>query len=256
MQDGDFSCPLVVASDAISPSKRSQSCAARGLLVVPLTIFLAVAVVAALVAWEAREFPMTVSPTPVPMAEPAATSVSVGCKDPFVLDGYSILETNEDCRYIATNSEIIGLIIQETNAARVRHQLRPLEIDPSLSQAAQDHSLNMAVLQQFSHGVGGTSPTRRVQLAGYTCKTHYADGSYTSGATENILISSFERHGTLKGRAWKYVESLLTSPGHRANILDREAIKIGVGVAITDTQLLPEASFRKTIFVTQNFGTC
>ena len=54
--------------------------------------------------------------------------------------------------------------------------------------------------------------------------------------------------------ARELVQGWMSSPGHRENILDRDARRTGVGVAIQES---PEYGYTsETVYATQNFSAC
>ena len=101
------------------------------------------------------------------------------------------------------------------NSDRSRYNLAPLTLDPALCRIARIKSQDMLSGGYFAH----TSPTYgdvRDML------THF--GYNYSAAGENIA-----RYETLE----KAQAALLSSPGHRRNILSSAYTKFGVGVALT-----------------------
>jgi len=101
------------------------------------------------------------------------------------------------------------------NSDRSRYNLPALAIDPALSRIARIKSQDMLQNGYFAH----TSPTYgdvRDML------THFGY-SYTA-AGENIA-----RYGSLD----KAQAALMSSPGHRRNILSRAYDRVGIGVALT-----------------------
>lgn len=102
------------------------------------------------------------------------------------------------------------------NNDRVRYNLSPLIIDPSLCRIARIKSEDMLSNQYFAH----TSPTygdvrQMLQTFGYTF----------SAASENIA-----HHATIE----KAQAAFLSSPGHRKNILSSIYTKVGIGVAVDE----------------------
>ena len=100
------------------------------------------------------------------------------------------------------------------NSDRVSYNLSPLTLDPTLCRIARIKSEDMRDNQYFAH----TSPTygdvrNMLDHFGY---------AYTA-AGENIA-----RHATVE----KSQAALISSPGHRRNILSRTYTKVGVGVAL------------------------
>ena len=100
------------------------------------------------------------------------------------------------------------------NSDRARYNLSPLAIDSALSRIARVKSQDMMTGGYFAH----TSPTSgdvRAML------THF--GYEYTAAGENIA-----RYGSLE----KAQAALMSSPGHRRNILSTAYTKVGVGVAV------------------------
>ncbi|GIT90034.1 hypothetical protein JANAI62_04830 [Jannaschia pagri] len=87
--------------------------------------------------------------------------------------------------------------------ARVQAGLPPLRIAPALAQAAQVQANHMARVRRAGHdGPGGSRLVDRLRAAGFA-------GCYVA---ENVAAG--QRTGRAVVRAW------MTSPPHRANILD------------------------------------
>ncbi|MCY3538181.1 MAG: CAP domain-containing protein [Synechococcus sp. SB0668_bin_13] len=163
-------------------------------------------------------------------------------------------------------------IIHYTNSARKASGLRPLTHDPAISNIAREHSQNMISSGIFAHDVHGKSPTDRALEAGYNCRAYNEDGSYSYGLSENIYehprITEWSKWGTSteiiptifhsdKTMGLALVRGWMSSPGHRKNILDRNARRIGVGVAIKEHQIAESSSLHQEIvFATQNFSAC
>ena len=107
---------------------------------------------------------------------------------------------------------LIGQVIVLTNAERAQFGLAPLTFDPQLSQAAQNHSFDMAHHDFFSHiGSNGSTPWERLGVVGYEYEA----------AAENIAAGYTTPEEAVQG--W------MNSPGHRANILNPDVTNIGIG---------------------------
>ena len=163
-------------------------------------------------------------------------------------------------------------IIHFTNDERVKAGLRPFDHDVAISDIARKHSKRM-VSHGLSHTIVGKDPTDRALTAGYDCRAYHGDGSYSYGLSENIAEHPRVRHwvGTSSGwsgykwqptvyytdaeqAAHSLVQSWMNSPGHRANMLDRDSRKIGVGVAV---KLSDQYGWTmETLYATQNFSGC
>ena len=168
--------------------------------------------------------------------------------------------------------QIAHLVIQLTNDRRQRRGLPALLFDPAISKIAQGHSQNMATTGIFEHEIAGQDPTDRALAANYTCRNYREDGSYTYGLSENIYeisrvqewthitsgstttttVSKF--HETVEEVAEALVAGWMDSLGHRTNILDPDARRIGVGVYVQVTEMFGYAL--ETYWVTQNFSDC
>ncbi|MGL5871402.1 MAG: CAP domain-containing protein [Xenococcaceae cyanobacterium] len=113
---------------------------------------------------------------------------------------------------MSTNSQFINKVVQLVNLERAKLRLDPLQIDAQLSNAAQQHSQNMANKDFFSHtGKDGSSPFTRIKQTGYLFST----------AAENIAVGYGTPEAVVKG--W------MGSSGHRSNILNANFTEIGVG---------------------------
>lgn len=104
--------------------------------------------------------------------------------------------------------QVIGLVNQEraklANCPALNHNLQ-------LAAAAEGHSLDMANQNYFSHtGSDGSSPSSRASAAGYPLPVG-----------ENIAAGQATPQDVVN--AW------LSSPGHRANMLDCSYRSLGVG---------------------------
>ena len=159
------------------------------------------------------------------------------------------------------------MIIRLTNEDRQRAGLESLQHDPSISRIAKMHSEDM-IRRGFSHELGGRDPTDRALDAGYDCRAYRPDGSYTYGLSENIFKYPRIREWLIwpsgsrqvsealstEEMAVALVQGWMDSPGHRANILDWDARRIGVGVVIEERQQY--GYITETVYATQNFSAC
>ncbi len=148
-------------------------------------------------------------------------------------------------------STIEELVIQHTNQERTTAGLRPLVHDPAISDIARAHSEDMINYGLF-HDIKGKNPTDRALSVGYTCRAFRGDGSYSYGLSENIY--EYPRRAASgfldsESMARALVAGWMRSLGHRANIMDKDARRIGVGVAIN-------SEYGETVFATQNFSEC
>ena len=130
-----------------------------------------------------------------------------------------------------------------TNEERTSRGIRHLANDNHLDDIARSHSQDMADRNYFDHDTPeGRDPTDRGMAAGYNCRKDYGS-YYTYGLAENIFTIS--RAGSNpETLARQMVDSWMTSPGHRQNILDSDYDALGVGIAISRTG---------AVYATQNF---
>lgn len=205
------------------------------------------------------------TPTPTPRPVPTATPRPTATPTPtpkFVGGG------------LLNPREIEKWVVHYTNVKRRKAGLSPFILDPAISDIARMHSENMARLDVYAHTVGGKTPTDRALDNGYDCRAYFPDGSYTYGLGENIAKYPRVRQWTgstgflgigagyrpdifredPQAMAYALVEGWMDSPGHRANILDKDARRIGVGVGIQLKQKY--GYFDETVFATQNFSSC
>jgi uncharacterized protein YkwD len=104
-------------------------------------------------------------------------------------------------------------VLALVNQARAAAGCGAVTADPALAAVARAHSADMRDRDYFSHtSPEGLSPFDRAEQAGV---------DYSRA--ENIAYGQADAAAVMK--AW------LESPGHRANILDCELTKLGVGVA-------------------------
>lgn len=158
-------------------------------------------------------------------------------------------------------------IRNEVNYHRCRAGLRPVgDAGTSLAREARKHSLWMAKTQQLTHRStvpGAATLRQRVRNAGLKVRT----GSENIGMVHRyqidnrhfkILNASSCQFATYEGQrlpahsyaslARHIVALWMESPGHRANILDRDVSKMSAAVAFD-----PNAQYCGRFWVTQNF---
>jgi uncharacterized protein YkwD len=100
------------------------------------------------------------------------------------------------------------------NAERAKAGCPALTVDSALTEAAQEHSEDMAAHRNMSHtGSDGSSPADRITGAGYDWSAYGENVAYGYATPEKVMAG------------W------MSSPGHRANILDCGFKEIGVGLA-------------------------
>jgi uncharacterized protein YkwD len=99
------------------------------------------------------------------------------------------------------------------NAYRKENGLKPLKLNTALTEAAKNHSRDLAKWDRISHyGSDGSNPWDRVKRAGYSAKL----------AAENVGTGQVTIDEVMKG--WQ------TSPGHNKNLLLSEATDMGIAL--------------------------
>ena len=147
------------------------------------------------------------------------------------------------------------------NAERETHGLSPLEYDEKLAAIATRHSLDMNTRNFFNHmNPDKEQPTDRARRAKYPIFESPDGVTFKSGIGENIYqcstfassSTSFEKNLKKVQYEWvsgdqlamDSVQGWMNSPGHRANILNKNYVREGIGIAITQSE---------KISFTQNF---
>ena len=206
-------------------------------------------------------------PTPTPTLIPAPTPIPTTAPDPTSTAAPFPGGTPLDA------AEINSLVIQLTNQERVALGLLPLSEDGAINAIALAHSTSMAESGILSHTIGGQDPTERALAAGYDCKAYRDARSYTYGLSENIAnyprvrtwtrtilggkvisVEPTSYRKTSEDMARALVTGWMNSPGHRKNILDPYAVRIGVGIYIQRS--IEHEYVSETVWATQNFSEC
>ena len=108
--------------------------------------------------------------------------------------------------------ELEARMLELVNGERIAAGLRPLAPDPELAQAAREHSVDMFARGYFAHATPeGRDPFERMREANVRFVT----------AGENLALAP-----TLQIAH----TGLMNSPGHRANILQRDFGRVGIGI--------------------------
>ncbi|MEY8039313.1 CAP domain-containing protein [Saccharopolyspora cebuensis] len=132
------------------------------------------------------------------------------------------LGANRDSVRSRTEDKVVSLV----NVERTRRGLGRLDVDERLRRAARRHSVDMARRNFFQHqGLRGPDPFERMLAEGFA-----------EPGGENIAVGQESPASVV--RAW------MQSIPHRANILNGEFQKIGVGLHVD----------RGLPWWTQNFG--
>ncbi|MFI9390076.1 CAP domain-containing protein [Streptomyces bauhiniae] len=126
----------------------------------------------------------------------------------------------------ATASGDVARVVELVNAERAKVGCSPVELNSTLTKAAQDHSADMAAHNTMSHtGSDGSDPGSRITAAGYQWSAYGENVAYGYATPEQVMAG------------W------MDSPGHRENILNCSYKEIGVGLAQPGS------------YWTQDFGT-
>jgi len=136
------------------------------------------------------------------------------------------------------NNEIIARIYNLTNDYRIREGLNVLMRDEDLAGIADNYAKDLGKVGYLSHtDKSGRGPKERAEAAGYPT-TKAIDGGTRVGIGENLAyIGTGLRSGvgyvdptSAEAIAGAIMDGWMKSPGHRKNILDSYADRIGVGL--------------------------
>ena len=121
-------------------------------------------------------------------------------------------------------SSLERLMLDLINEERRSAGLDPLTLDLRLNASSEDHSEWMLERDVFSHtGEGGSTAHERMNEAGFAFEGRWASG-------ENIAWQSERGAPGLEDDVADLHQSLMNSPGHRANILNPAFEAIGIGI--------------------------
>ena len=133
-------------------------------------------------------------------------------------------------------------VLLQLNEVRVAHGLVPLKLSSNLSAAAEQHSAEMLADGYFAHDSANGSPFwKRIQR--YYPSAQY--GYWSVG--ENLIWSSGRLDAASALKLW------LSSPEHRANILNPHWREIGVA-ALLETDAPGTFGGDSVTLVTTDFG--
>ncbi len=122
-------------------------------------------------------------------------------------------------------------MLRYLNRDRRWNHLAPLRMQEDLRTVARKHSLDMADKDYFDHvNPARQAPSDRLRLA---------------GVTEVVSGENLAKIGGYPNPTQKAEKGLMESPGHRANILNRDYNSVGIGI-IQDR--------RGVYYFTQNFA--
>jgi uncharacterized protein YkwD len=138
---------------------------------------------------------------------------------------------------------IRGAILCLINKERAQNGEAPLVLNGQLQQAAEAHSRDMIAANYFEHeSPGGQTPVDRVRAAGYIPGpgSGYVVGENLAWGTFNLATPQ------------AIVAAWLASPGHLANILERNYSETGIAVIPSVPSALGDGAPGATY--TQEFG--
>lgn len=134
-------------------------------------------------------------------------------------------------------------MLELINEERTSRGLNPLQLEQRLNDSAETHSEWMLNADVFSHtGQGGSSAGDRMRDSGFQFS-----GSWRWA--ENIAWQSERGSSGISDDVANLHQSLMNSPGHRANILNPSLEYIGIGVEVGNYKGW------NAVMVTQNFAS-
>jgi uncharacterized protein YkwD len=133
--------------------------------------------------------------------------------------------------------ELERQIFKLTNEARRKNGLPALDPDAALAGAARLHSDDMLQRDFFNHNSpDGKGLQDRLLDAPAVART-------IARAGENIYGGSGQDWTDAKTMARVIVDGWMTSPGHRANILNPDYTHLGVGVSVREREIRATQNF-------------
>ncbi|MEM9577297.1 MAG: CAP domain-containing protein [Pseudomonadota bacterium] len=134
-------------------------------------------------------------------------------------------------------------MLELINAERAAAGLNPVALELRLNDSSEVHSRWMLEQNQFSHeGANGNNPGDRMRDANFDFSGNWSFG-------ENIAYQSERGAPGLEDDVEDLHNSLMNSPGHRANILNPEFEVVGLGIEVGDYDGF------EAVMVTQNFAS-
>lgn len=143
-----------------------------------------------------------------------------------------------------TREELAKALLVETNRVRVAHWCRALKPLKPLAEAADDQAAFLTLIGESSH----YSPVKGQQTAADRVRQH---GLWDVLVGENVLamtILAGEKPATVESVAAQLVEQWMNSPGHRANLLNRDFTHFGGAVRFAKGIGQTERSYAVQVF--------
>jgi uncharacterized protein YkwD len=124
-----------------------------------------------------------------------------------------------------------SLVLQLINHDRASAGLGPVSLNARLSAVALGHSIDMANRNYLSHDApGGISPYDRMGRAGVTYHIAGENIGYDTGTSHWAMLRAID-------------VAMLNSPEHRANLLRRSFLRVGIGIAVIGDSLYVTEDF-------------
>jgi uncharacterized protein YkwD len=138
--------------------------------------------------------------------------------------------SEDDAAVSASPGEAEKRMVELINRDRARHDLPPLEVDDRVTAVSRAHSADMLETGIVGHISPNTGSA--------------ADRAKAAGIRSALVLENVARaYGLTEAQ-----DGLMNSPGHRANILSRQATHVGVGIVLGK-----EVAGRREMFITQVF---
>jgi len=134
----------------------------------------------------------------------------------FIVSAVALLALPQQA--LAQN-DLAARLFSYTNQVRARNRRADFRKSAALGRAAQDYARVMARTGQFSHTIGGTTPSQRAGKAGFR-----------SGYVGENIGMRFGRESA-QARAQAFMSQWMNSAPHRKNILNPKFRALGVGVS-------------------------
>lgn len=143
-----------------------------------------------------------------------------------------------------TREELAKALLVETNRVRVAHYRQALKPLRPLAEAADDQAAFLAMIGESSH----YSPVKGQRTAAERVRQH---GLWDVLVGENVLamtIPAGDKPATCESVAAQLVEQWMNSPGHRANLLNRDFTHFGGAVRFAKGIGQTERSYAVQVF--------
>ena len=148
-----------------------------------------------------------------------------------------------DAPRVAPADRLESAVLDELNLVRLEHGLRQLRINPKLTEAADNHSLEMVKAGYFGHeSPDGSHFARRIKSF---YKPRAGNRRWTVG--ENLIWSTSRLSARAAVSAW------LASPGHRENLLGPMFREVGIS-AVRAVGASGVYGHRRVVVLTVDFG--